>query len=436
MALRTFVLESFRLAIPGDAGRKHPASLVDKTMVDPVYGLLALCARAQCGPQDDQQLRQAAAQVTDWAVLPALAEAQGMSPLAYRHLHAAAVPLPSTVKRQLQALAARQRQANRIRFQVLRDILAAYQEAGLAVIVLKGAALACLIYPEPGLRPMSDLDLLVRTSDLARAINILTEQGFTVPAQARSIGAQRHLEAAALQIEGLPVHVELHHKLHDAYFDYIAAHLPRSLARWLHTAVARSTFEITEQKWQALQPFALADVTARALGNEDMLIHLCQHLTSHVNAWDSPRLIWVADIVSWAERYATAIDWERLRQQYPPVLNTLSLLHAMTPLSENLRSCAKIKVGKAPSGIGIDFQGWPRIPRTAWRAKGYRRVWFDTLYPSDWWLRLRYRLGCTRSLAWYRWVRHPLYIMGHVVRVLLEKLGWPTFSKLKQNPRR
>jgi hypothetical protein len=46
--------------------------------------------------------------------------------------------------------------------------------------------------------------------------------------------------------------------------------------------------------------------------------------------------------------------------------------------------------------------------------------------PSEWWLRLRYKLGSTRPLFWYRWLRHPLYILGHVVRAILEWLGWPT----------
>ncbi len=414
--------------------RQVLSNLLDELMTDSVYALLALCARARCEPEHQQQLRRAADRVADWTTLPTVAEAQGMSPLAYRHLYQADAPLPPAIKRQMQALTARHQKANLIRLQVLRDILAAYQAAGLATIVLKGAALACVIYPDPSLRPMSDLDLLVHPSDLARAREILIEQGFAVPVQAKAIGAQRHLEAASLQVEGWSVQVELHHKLHDAYFDHIAARLPHSPLRWIQAAAARSTFEISEQTWQALQSFTLEDVTAQALGDTDMLIHLCQHLASHVNAWDSPRLIWIADIVSWAEHYAATIDWEWLRQRHAAVLNTLSLLHAMTPLSENLRSCAKIKVGKAPQGIGVDFQGWPRTPPNVWRAKGYRQVWHDTFYPSEWWLRLRYRLGCARPLAWYRWVRHPLYILGHVARALLEQLGWPTFSELKQNP--
>jgi len=64
--------------------------------------------------------------------------------------------------------------------------------------------------------------------------------------------------------------------------------------------------------------------------------------------------------------------------------------------------------------------------QTSWREKGYRRVVRDTLLPSEWWLRLRYQVGSARPLFWYRWVRHPLHILGHVVRAMLERLGWPT----------
>ena len=54
----------------------------------------------------------------------------------------------------------------------------------------------------------------------------------------------------------------------------------------------------------------------------------------------------------------------------------------------------------------------------------------DTLFPSEWWLRLRYKLSSTHSLFWYRWVRHPLYILGQTARAILERLGWPTHSEL------
>jgi len=46
----------------------------------------------------------------------------------------------------------------------LREVLAALAGAGLPVLLLKGAALAYTLYPEPHLRDRSDTDLLFPVS--------------------------------------------------------------------------------------------------------------------------------------------------------------------------------------------------------------------------------------------------------------------------------
>ena len=90
--------------------------------------------------------------------------------------------------------------------------------AGIPVVALKGVALAWRHYPEPGLRPMRDLDLLVPEARARQAIALLHDAGF-VPvatdaatlAEAFEYGhdlpAQRHAE--------LGVTIELHHRLTD-----------------------------------------------------------------------------------------------------------------------------------------------------------------------------------------------------------------------------
>jgi len=70
--------------------------------------------------------------------------------------------------------------------QVLADILTCYQAAGIDVLVLKGAALAHLVYPQPVLRPMRDIDILVRAEDVYRAYARLPEIGFTPPRRRRA----------------------------------------------------------------------------------------------------------------------------------------------------------------------------------------------------------------------------------------------------------
>ena len=402
---------------------------LDERQAEAGYRLLALCARAELPAEQRGRLACAAARLTAWETLPAQAEAQGMAPLLYAHLKAAEIEIPRPVRRQLQGLCLRHRQANRERMQALDQILATFEAAGIQALVLKGAALCHLVYPDPGLRPMSDLDLLVPASDLRRAQRLLAGLGFDAPLPPGPT-LHRHLPAATRRVAGVRVQVELHHRLFSDYFDNAGTYLRVNLCARLHGMFGRRSGERSagtasagSAAWEALRrsalPVALGDRTACTLGLEDTLGHLCRHLVSHVNVWEAGRLIWVADIVSLAERFQSEIDWASVRRRDPAVRELLSLVHWMTPLSDALLARAEVRLVPPPQGMGVAYRGWPRVRLGSWRALR------ETLWPSEWWLRWHYRVGSARSLSWYRGVRHPLHLLGHVVRVGLERLGWP-----------
>jgi hypothetical protein len=295
---------------------------------------------------------------------------------------------------------------------------------------------------------MSDLDLLVPRSQVWRARRVLAELGFDAPLPQGRTLSHRHLPAATLRREGILVEVEIHHRLFSDYLDNALAYARSMLAPVLSligkaedaerglapSDQAGDRVAAVDAAWLALDrcPFVLDGLTAYTLGYEDMLAHICQHLISHVNVWDYARLIWVADMVALAEGFAPHIDWTRVQRQNPAVLETLSLLHFVTPLSHRLLTTAPIPVGRVPRGIGMEYRGWPQAGGVRWRERGYRQVLRDTLVPPEWWLRLRYRRGSTRRLFWQRWFRHPLYILGHVLRATLERMGWPTPHELAQ----
>ncbi len=65
-------------------------------------------------------------------------------------------------------------------YQELERILQAFDEAGIPVIVLKGAALAATVYEDIGLRPMGDLDLLIHPEDFSQAIRRMRSLGFSL----------------------------------------------------------------------------------------------------------------------------------------------------------------------------------------------------------------------------------------------------------------
>jgi hypothetical protein len=61
----------------------------------------------------------------------------------------------------------------------LRRLAGLFRAEGVEAVPLKGAALFTTLYSQPGLRPMQDIDLLVRDKDLQRAEEVLRGGGYT-----------------------------------------------------------------------------------------------------------------------------------------------------------------------------------------------------------------------------------------------------------------
>jgi hypothetical protein len=364
------------------------------------YPLLCACAGSAFNPLASWRLAQAASSLEDWQEVPALAERHGLAPLLYVQLRDSGLAIPPDVRETLQALYLRHRRANQARFQVLSQVLATFDTAGIRALVLKGAALSHLIYPEPGLRPMRDLDILVDRQKASRAQDALAGLGFQVPQLDPWHRPARHLAAAALDRDGLHISVEIHRQLTS---DYMGAAAPDFA-----------------QLYAERQPFPLGDRLAFTLGHNDMLWHLCSHA---VDILEPLRLIWVADIAGFVECFAGEMAWERLRHSHPSVFGVLALLHFLTPLSDEVRQRSGLAIGAAPGDVGVEFEGWPRRSLAECRARGMRRAWADTFVPGEWWLRLYYGLGARRSIFWTRWVRHPLHILSWPWRVLPGMLG-------------
>lgn len=368
-----------------------------------MHHMLILATRISGDPAYYQALAQTAHELTDWTEIPSQAETHGVGPLLYVHLRAAGVQLAPEVKQQLQGLYLRHRRANQVRTRMLVEILEVYRAAGIQALVLKGSALAHLLYPEPGLRPMGDIDLLVSRGEVHQAQRLLAELGFDAYLPSTTDLPDKHLLAATKQIDEFPISVEVHYDLFNQGY-------------------ARST--TLENLAGKVVPFSLPGLTAYTLGYEDMLWHLCQHIAYHTTVWRPVRLIWAADIVGWAERFALEIDWASVARRYPYILNMLSLLHFINPLSETLLRQGSLKIGPAPRGIGRNFQGWPHSSIARQREKGYRGILRDSFCPPEWWLRLRYGLGSSSPLFWHRWVRHPLHIVGWMIHLLVGRLRW------------
>ena len=255
-----------------------------------LLSFLALVARPRLAPELGMEVARQAPLIQDWTTLLDLAEHHGVGPLLFRHLEAAGVEPPRWVKRRLhadlRASGGRTRFASRhsVRFSTR------VRARGIQVALLKGAALAPLIYEDIGLRPMNDLDLLVRDDQAFEAQGLLAEIGFDAPPPMTGSSRRHHLPVAVRWIHGVPVQIEVHRN----------AFLPTRHA------------SLQLDRHVPLLPFTIEGRSAQTLAPTELVWHLCVHLTIPGAEF---RLISVADIVGTVERFEREVDWPRVTRE-------------------------------------------------------------------------------------------------------------------------
>ncbi len=79
----------------------------------------------------------------------------------------------------------------------LEKLTARFSQQGIPVVALKGICFALTIYPDIGMRPMVDLDLLVPASRLAEAIQIAYDLGYEKAVPEATPGLDELLNHAA-----------------------------------------------------------------------------------------------------------------------------------------------------------------------------------------------------------------------------------------------
>jgi hypothetical protein len=233
-----------------------------------------------------------APRAADWSRLRELAESRGVgAALAVAARRAAWPAIPADAEAALgRALtAARGRHAFFAR--ELAVVLATLDAAAVPVLVLKGAALAELLYPAPELRPYADLDLLIRRGDLERADGALRAAGWARHADEHSWDFDAAFDAATVYDRPGGARVDLHWAL-----------LTEPRCGW--NAVA------AEGVWERAVDVRLAGRAARTPGREDTLLHAASHLAVH-HAFSG--LPWLWDLALMLERWGAGLDWAALR---------------------------------------------------------------------------------------------------------------------------
>lgn len=147
--------------------------------------------------------------------------------------------------------------ANARRLAALEEALLALDAAGVRVILLKGAYLAPLVYGNAALRPMADLDLLVRDGETKRAVSALAELGYR-PVAGEAWMGERYGHQGLERADGLLL--ELHER---AGAFAVGARMDQA------------------GLWQRAKLAPIGRASALSMEPTDLLLHLCIHSASH-----------------------------------------------------------------------------------------------------------------------------------------------------------
>lgn len=321
-----------------------------------------------------------------------------IGPLLYWHLKEYGIQYPQEIRRTLAAMYARQRSIGRAQAQTLAEIVKSFTDAAITTVVIKGGALAHVIYGDPGLRPMEDLDILVNPEHANSAHKLLTEMGFHAPLpSSRFDRLQHHYPLAQRTRDDVTVSVELH----TSAFNLLM----------------RDRLS-TENMMHPLHAYAVEGQRALTLNPVQML--WMQYLGMRKLA-EPLRYIHLADLVGIAETLKDNIDWIRLRQMYPDLRNAFEAIHAFSPLSEAVQQRLELQGDTAPlmKNIGQDFCGWPKHGFGDKKNNHNRgRLIGQTLVPPEWWSRLVYGVRSSDSLASIYLYHHPSAFLHQGLRRL------------------
>jgi Uncharacterised nucleotidyltransferase len=185
--------------------------------LSPERRLLLACAKASLSGEEIQRIAQELSHPDlDWNYLTAAACAHGVAPLIYHNLQRSRVtrvlPLGATetLRNSYYGNAAR----NSFLYSELRNVLKAFRDKQIEVIVLKGAALAETVYPNRALRPMSDIDLLVRREKLTEVEATLLDMGYILEdrAKGKEFYQERHYHWVFSKKPGINIEIHWHVK--------------------------------------------------------------------------------------------------------------------------------------------------------------------------------------------------------------------------------
>lgn len=232
--------------------------------------------------------------VKQWEALSDAAYQHGLGPLVYQRLKRAGALelLPPAVFDKLRQGFLVNTARNLIYQRQAAQLLQALSEQGIPAIALKGIYLVEHIYEDISLRVMSDVDIMVKKEHVARAIAAMQKLGYQTSTYFDTQDSNRDVKHVPPMSKPGAAYLEVHYALleEDRPFSIDIPGL-----------------------WQRAVPAKIGGVEALALSVEDLLLHLCIHMTYQHRF--NMGLRGLVDVLEVLRHYEGQVDWDVLHQR-------------------------------------------------------------------------------------------------------------------------
>ena len=378
-----------------------PTMQIIRSHYSNISGNHELVFRSLCGllAENPQQADWSGFTPEEWELFFRIARDEGVAALVYYVLQnkPEAYHLAAFNPQTLQDLAEEEALLavrNAVLFRQLNRVLEELTRQGITVVLLKGADLAYSLYPEPGLRAMSDLDLLVTQPDFQRALTILNTNGY-----------HEYLPEATRGLDKLLSH-HAHLKKHGSTGPLLELHwtLLGSPA-FRHAAPMDWFWDRLEpcREWDSRLPEQAQNMVFRLNPTANLLYLAAHQMLQH--GGDKVSLRWILDIHRLIILKGNAIDWQDLASQAGIFGWSKALLLAL----EAVRSCfdtllpegfiytlqaqaspydklVELKTEPSPTRI---LGEWKKLRSLGWQ--GRIRLFIALLFPGREYMKWRYQ---------------------------------------------
>jgi Uncharacterised nucleotidyltransferase len=330
----------------------------------------------------------------DWQILRERAHAEGMEALLLAHATEAGLLsiMPAQVADSLMAAYRTNWIWNRRLRGEQRRIVDAIRAHGIDVVVVKGVALAERYYGEIALRPIGDIDVLVRPEDAEDCGRILSMSGYA-PLPGREKPSQWHAlvnRALAFRSDaGFTIDVH-----------WALASLPPYVASFPQAEI-----------WRCAEDILPVGQAARRLSTADELRFLSYHYAAqHVDR----RLIWLVDIAEVVRTLPPGWNWQQFTS------DTIIRGQAM-PVAVALGTAERVLALKVPSKVLLDLNVAAAHPqeRMAWRAAQAHRNGLRAMYEH---MKVQDGIGGRLAFGWQGLLWHAVLPARNRVTTLRQKL--------------